>query len=167
MSDLVGMKWELSTARAEVHRLANSAPMTATKALYTSAMHVLVPEMKKQIKANGSVFRGELHQRLTAKAEIGDKGPQVEVGAFGVPYALNVEQGTPPHTPDINKIKDYVSKKMGVEASRVDFVAALVSRAIETRGTIPHPYLAPVWNREQRRFFDDFVGRMKEFFGET
>lgn len=147
--------------QGSIKRLQVRAPELAAKVMRTSAIEVVVPLIREQIRKNRSRFTGELHNRMTARSGVDRGTPFVDIGAFGVPYGLEVEKGRGPHTPDIDRIKEYVAKKMEFEGAMADSVAASIVRTLESVGSKPHPYLIPVWRASSGRFFADFVRRMQ------
>jgi hypothetical protein len=163
---MIRMTLDTSSADKEIKRLIALAPKVAAQALYTSAHAVLIPAIKRKIKDNKSVFRGELFQRVAARTIItADREPTVEVGSLGVPYGLNVEEGAGPHSPDADKILDYVKKKMSIPEPGASRVAASITASIESSGTKAHPFIEPAWNERRDEFFADFVNRMKAKLG--
>lgn len=137
------------------------ANLLLASALYTSAHHVLIPWMKAVVKANRSVFRGQLHQRINAKARVKTKyKTELDFGALGVRYAYNVEKGAPPHEANINKIRQYVTKKMGFKGEDATEIAIAIWETIRTEGSKPHPFVMPVWKAGHKRFRRDVLKRM-------
>jgi hypothetical protein len=147
--------------QGNIKRLQLRAPELASQVMRTSAMAVIVPAVKAQIKKNRSVFTGELHARMNARSGVERHEPFVDIGAFGVPYGLAVEKGAGPHVANTNRVREYVRKKMGFEGPMASAVVAQILSTLETEGSKPHPYILPVWNALSGRFFSDFVTRMK------
>jgi hypothetical protein len=112
---------------------------------------VLIPAIQQKLIDNDSIFTSKLHDGMDAiltkktKTEV-----EFDIGASTVDYSLAVEKGTPPHTPDIDKIYDFVRFKNGVSTPMGGIVVAeRVFNSIKTRGTRAHPYILPAF-REQR-----------------
>jgi hypothetical protein len=151
--------------QSNVKRLQNRAPQLAAKVMRTSAIAVVVPAIRQRIKKQRNVFTGEWHSRMTARAGVENHVPFVDIGAFGVPYGLNLEKGSPPHTPDFDRVLEWVRKKLKVRPkgnSAIDFVvAARMVKSIELHGTKAHAAIGPAWRVNQGRFFADFVKRMR------
>lgn len=169
------VKVDTKDVDAKVQDLVNTYPTLAGKALFTSAMSKVVPQIKRKIRANRSIFRGELHQRTTARVgkslAKGSKvrtasSVSVNIGSIGVPYGINVEKGSPPQSASWSKIIEYVRKKMGLSGDQANSVAAAIIKTIEDVGTIPHPFLIPTWEANKELFFKNFIERMK-FKGKT
>lgn len=164
MTVVLSLRFDARAPIAVAARIAAHAPDVAARALYTAAMKELVPDMKAQIKANRSVFRGQLHQRTTAASVFDKYNPGVIVGAIGVPYAHNVELGAPPHTADFNKLKDYVRLKLKIRGKKnIAMMAAVLHRSIKRHGTRPHPFIVPVWTAKNVSFLNDFLTRMRAY----
>jgi hypothetical protein len=151
----------MAKVQARIKRLQVRAPELAAQVMRTSAMAQVVPHVKQQIKKNRSVFTGELHARMTARSGIEKKEPFVEIGAFGVPYGLNVEKGAGPHVANTNRVREYVKKKMGFTGVMATAVTAQILSTLEVVGSKPHPYLLPTWRARRSDFFTDFVTRMR------
>jgi hypothetical protein len=148
---------------ANIRNLMRRFPRLAAQSMRTSATATLVPAMRKRLKQNKSVFTGELHSRLGVRSSAGTSMTDawIEVGSLGVPYGLNVEKGSPPHTPDSARIHEYVRKKMGKSGDEADNLAYAIETTIRSQGTRPHPYIAPVWSTNRSAFYADTVRRMK------
>ena len=153
----------LRTVRGNIRKLINDHPEMAAKALRTSALAILVPAIQAKVRQNQSVFTGEYHSRMNARTEVVPRATKValEVGAFGVPYGLNIEKGAPPHTPNQKRIEEYVRKKAGLSGSAAAAVVGAIMAAIQAVGSKAHPAIIPAWQANSSRFFADFVKRMK------
>lgn len=147
--------------RGNIERLRRDFPQAAAQVMRTSAIAVLIPAIRDNIKKNRSVFTGEYFNRMDAVSGIENGKPFVEVGAIGVPYGLNVEKGAPPHTPNIARIKEYVRKKLGFSGVQADTVATNIFRTIEFSGSKAKPNIMPAWQANSGRFYADFVRRMR------
>jgi hypothetical protein len=131
------------------------------RAMYTSALHTLVPWMKARVKANRSVFRGQLHQRINAKSRVKSATTsELDFGAMGIRYAYNVEKGAGPHTANANKIRSYVTKKMGLRGEDATTVAIAIWETIKDEGSKPYPFVMPIWDAGKENFRRDVVRRM-------
>lgn len=184
MARIDGITIELDATKAAkgIDALIAKNPEHARAALYTSSEAILVPAIKKQIRENRSVFRGQLISRITSAAAPPLNGnPSIRVGAIGVKYSLIVERGSKPRKVDgreFKKLIDYARKKMGfrknVPKRRVrrggqltkfsvsaEDVARSIKKTIETRGNVAHPYIMPAFNANQTVFVDDFVKRFR------
>lgn len=151
----------LEEAIAKLTKLATEMPEQVVAAMYTSALRVLVPRIKDQIKENRSVYRGELHQRISVRAVLSGLNPYIEVGAIGVPYSLQVEKGRGPHTPDYDKLVDYAEKKMGYSKERAPAIALAIMNTIKAVGTRPHPFVEPVWESSKDDYWRDVKRRLR------
>ena len=155
-------------------------PRIVGLAMFTAAHAVTIPAIKQQIQKNRSVFRGELHTRISARSSVSserdEKGksisgtmlsaddamnPVIEIGALGVPYAMNVEVGAPPHSPNPKKILDYVKKKMGKDGDEAKLIAAKIIDTIEEEGTKPHPFILNTWEVTAPIFMADTIARIR------
>ena len=145
--------------RKRMLRLGAAAGPILAHAMYTSSMKTLIPWIQARVKANRSVFRGQLHQRITAKAVIKSKEYGVDFGALGVNYSLNVEKGAPPHKPDYKKLLQYVRKKMGLKGEDAKRVAIKIGETIEKSGSKPYPFVMPVWEGGKKQWRRDVIQR--------
>lgn len=137
-------------------------PQLVAQVMRTSAIHVLVPAIRAQIRLNNSVFTGEYHSRQDARSGIKSGNPFVEVGAIGVMYGRNLELGNPNgHNPNRQRIREWVRKKLGVSGRRVRYTANLIIHSILTKGTAAHPAIMPAWQQNKKAFFNDVVARLK------
>lgn len=73
------------------------------------------------------------------------------VGA-GARHAEYLHFGTRPHWPPPEPIREWVRKKLAVEASEVNSVAFLISRKIATDGTKAYPFLDDALKKHQTHF---------------
>lgn len=161
MIELVG----LPAVLGRLEKLIRDFPDKAARALYTSAMATVVPAARTQIRTNNSVFTGELHSRMSAKAGVDGGKPFVDIGALGVRYGKDVEKGSPPHTPNAARILEYVKKKMGKSGMAAVFHANRIARTIKLVGTKPHPYLRPAWAVSAAPFYSGFATRLRTAIG--
>jgi len=151
----------------KLSKLSAAMPRLVAQALYTSAIFILKPAIQTRVRANRSVFRGQLFQRIGARVVSRDPlAPAIELGALGVPYGMAVEEGAPPHSPDAAKLLEYVKKKMGFKGEAALYVYAAVYATIRDKGTIPHPYIMPVWDAASGIFVTDALGRLRAKLGE-
>lgn len=149
-----------------IARLSLEAPTKAARALYTSALAIFVPAMKKRVRDNRSIFRGELFQKITAKAVITAGIPAVDVGAIGVPHGLAVEFGQEPGTrQDLRKLIEYARLKMGLPVKKASRMGQRLKKSIELRGTKPHPFISPVVTAEALVLTGDFIFRFRKMMG--
>lgn len=154
----------LNTRRLKIMSLIKdlSGPVVA-RVLYTSVEAVLTPRVRRRLRKNKSVDTGNLFRNIRAKVAI-DTNPvqaSVDFGSIGVNYGLNVEEGTPPHQPIINRLRGWVRRKVNVK--NVKQATFLIARKIRKKGTKPHPYLKPVTTSNENRLADDFTARLKVF----
>lgn len=122
---------------------------------------VLVPTMRKVIKQNKSIYLKNLYNGISARRMYNGQGEaSVGVGGWGVPHALNVEKGSPPHTPDYNKLLDWVRRKLKPKGS-AGKVASHISRSIEKTGVAPRPYMHVSLDMSANRLSNDMIRRLK------
>jgi hypothetical protein len=149
---------------ARIKKLSQSMPQITAEAMHASALAILVPLMRQKLIDNKNVFTGELLARTSARAGIADN-PYVEVGSFDQPYGVNIEKGSPPHSPDLKKIVRWVQKKMGLTGVSAGLVANQIMKHIESQGTKAYPYVVPTFEANQDRFVRDVVERLKRELG--
>jgi hypothetical protein len=151
------LRFHSTKLSSNVRRLIRLAPQKAVQAMYTSATHVFVPAIRARIKDQNLVFQGELFKRISVQAIVQGTNSGVKVGAIGVPYSLAVEQGAPPHEPDMEKLIRYARLKRG--AKNPEKTARRIAMTIRTKGTKPHPFLQPALESEWSRFLGDYHKR--------
>lgn len=162
MAELTAKMEGIKNVRGNIKKLIDRNPTLAAKVMRTSAMHVIVPAIRAKIKQNQSVFTGEWHSRQNAKVTKTTKGlVEIEIGAFGVPYGLNIEKGAPPHTPNEGRIREYVRKKMGLSGGDAESMVFAIASTIAAQGSKKKPAIMPAWNANSARFYADFVKRMR------
>lgn len=159
-------RWEgLERASAKLEKWARESPRAVTQAMYTSALHILVPEIRNNIRNGMHVFRGQLHQRVGARYRKASAGgdASIEVGSLQVPYGMKVEAGWRPGEDgvDPDKIREYVQKKMGVPMPAGEALVRAIIRTLETRGGAPHPFVMPAWDTRKGDFIEDVVRRLR------
>lgn len=127
-----------ASAMREYARFLTQAPEIAHEEMAAGveeALQLLEREVKENTPVGvHSLLRGSIAHRL--------RGEGVEIGAGAVGevfsplnYAAAVELGTKPHFPPLAPLRDWVQRKLGVDASRSESVAFLVARKIAKRGT--------------------------------
>tara|TARA_R100001510_G_scaffold15082_1_gene12449 strand:+ start:26136 stop:26678 length:543 start_codon:yes stop_codon:yes gene_type:complete len=126
-------------------QLGREANLIVRASLHTTAIQVLVPAIRTKLRENKSIFRGALFQRIKTEDLTGPV-PGVVVGAMGVAYAQEVENGGKPRKvgdAEKRQIIDYASKKNGLSGSDAVRVAHAIIKTIETEGVKAHPFLKP------------------------
>lgn len=153
----------LGVSRRKVAEMIMTSPALAAQALFTSATKILVRDIRKALRTNKTIFEGGLHKRIGAKATVSSTGLAiVDVGTFGVPYGLAVEEGQPPGTTqDLNKLIRYARIKLGVDPDSATKVGLSLKRTIEARGSKPHPFLMPTFEADKLAVYSDFVIRLR------
>lgn len=122
-------------AYAEYLRQAPKIAREEMEAGVEEALLLLERETKEAapVGAHG-LLRGSVTHKLMGEA-IGE-GLGVAGKVFSpLNYALPVELGTKPHFPPIEPLRDWVEKKLGVDASASRGVAFLIARKIAAKGT--------------------------------
>lgn len=129
--------------------------------LQTSVEAVMLPEIRRIIRDQKMVYLGTLFSKISAETKFTSKRSvsEVEFGAIGVDYGMAVELGTKPHTAPFSVILDYVKRKM--KPRNAHAYARRVWQTIQKRGTKPHPFVIPAWNRRQKALVDDYVTRLR------
>ena len=135
-------------------QLGREANLIVRASLHTTAIQVLVPAIRAKLRENKSIFRGALFQRIKTEDLTGPV-PGVVVGAMGVAYAQEVENGGEPRPvgdSEKRQIIDYASKKNGLSGSDAVRVAHAIIKTIETEGVKAHPFLKPALAQPDRNF---------------
>ena len=101
---------------------------------------------------------GNMRAAITTREYNG--GMTVEVAA-PMEYSSGVEEGTKPHWPQMDSLRQWVRLKMRVADKDVDRVTYLVARKIAAYGTDPQPFLGPSWDEEK----DNYVLRARRILG--
>lgn len=73
----------------------------------------------------------------------------------GASYSLDIERGQEPgRWPDLEILKGWVRRKLGVKGSRLRGVTFLVARKIYRKGTKAQPFFEPAVTKNKTRFFN-------------
>ena len=134
-------------------------PKQASEAMLACAEKVSIPAMKLLIAQKKISATGELEDSLKARIRFSPRNPVVEIVAEA-PHALDIELGREPHTPDFNKLVEWVAKKK--KEAPIKEVARKVSKKIKEEGTDPKPFMVPAFVNSQDEFFDCFVQEMRK-----
>tara|TARA_R110002020_G_scaffold123580_12_gene280270 strand:- start:214 stop:732 length:519 start_codon:yes stop_codon:yes gene_type:complete len=164
MAKFVEMKLEKGDAFAKkLGRLAMKSPNLLGQAMQTSAWSKLRPAAQQRVRQQRNVFRGELRQKIAVRSLTKKEYlPTIEFGSLGVPYGLDVEQGSRPRSvraSELTKLIDYAKKKMGRSDDEAERLAAAIAKTIETSGTRPHPFIMPTWEAKKDIFWADVLAR--------
>lgn len=149
-----------------------TAPKIMGKALFTSAMRILVPSMKRRLRKNKSYFQGALFQSIGAKVEVGAETGKasVLVGTFNdfPQYTMNIERGSRAHKvdgPEKKRLDDWVRLKLGKSGEGHKAALAGIIKSIQENGTKKKPFIVPVFKEKQRSFTVDFFARLRVQLG--
>ena len=120
-------------------------------AIEDAADAIFVPRMRMLVRKNGSVYTGRLLKSIGADVSrfSFDEG-SVEVGAIGVPYGYEVESGSPPHTPDLARIRKWAATKL--KSKNPNLTARRIVKRIKEKGIKPKPFARPVLRQYERPF---------------
>lgn len=132
-------KIELDTSAMQAYaKFLKQAPRIAREEMERSVLEALLM-LEAEIKENAPVgahglLRGSIFHQMSGAA-LGD-GLGV-AGFVGSPlnYALPVELGTKPHFPPLEPLRDWVERKLGIDAKDSKSVAFAIARKIAKRGT--------------------------------
>jgi len=154
----------LERSKTLLRKWATEAPNAVVQAMATSAQQILVPAIQQAIRDNGSIFRGQLHQRVAVRSSIKGTTASIDVGSLGVPYGRKVEEGTRGRgmeEGELEKLVEYGKKKMGLPTDIARRVALAIRRTIESSGNQPHPFLAPTWDAQKDAYVNDVAARLR------
>lgn len=86
------------------------------------------------------------------------------VGIIGTnnQYAVYVHEGTRPHWPPVNPIKNWVIRKLGITGKDVESVTWAVRKKIATKGTEGKPYFRFILNQYQNKIEQMVIERMNK-----
>lgn len=79
------------------------------------------------------------------------KGLRLEFGA-NAKHAIYVHEGTKPHWPPHDPIRQWVHKKLNPPADQIDEIAYMVQRKIAREGTKAQPFLAVAIRAHEQQF---------------
>lgn len=121
----------------------------------TSVAHLVVPEARRNIRANKSVFEGTLFNSLLVRMI----GPVIEVGTFGVEYGKNVEEGVPAGRPFRVTQKLVRWARLKVKAPRPVGFAMGTAVSMRMKGVKEKPFLMPAWEKKKGMVMQDYRRR--------
>jgi len=101
------------------------------------ALEIIVSRMTEELKRRCPVNNGELRQSISYKI-IGER-----VDIYAVPYWEWVEQGTQPHMPPVDALKDWCKNKWGDEN-----LAWALANHIKIYGTKPAWFVRDMLEQE-------------------
>jgi len=156
--------------RGRIRKFMVDFPHEAAEVMYTSAVAVVIPAARENLRKNKNIFTGETFNRLTARSGVKRDEIFVEVGTFGVPYGKLLEEGGAgtARDHDYDRILEWVRKKLRVRGdANQKMVATRVRDSLIKNGHRPHPFLKPAWDANSARFFRDFVNRMRARIGSS
>lgn len=133
-------------------RLKHKSPKIVSDSMIYAAQQILVPAIQDEMRRNDNLFTGKLIKGVRAAGWSESKSGYLVVGAMGVPYAMDVEKGKGPHSPNKAKIRKYVSQKLGVSGKQGDALAAAIIASIKQKGTKAHPAIEPAFKANSQRF---------------
>lgn len=164
-SPFIRIKLDDSEAMRKMRAAMLKSPKVMAMAMYTEGIKLLVPAARQKLRENKSVWRGEVHQRVGIRVAVDKLGPAIDFGAPGVPHAYALEKGQPPHSEELEKIKEYLSAKQGLVEPGLSRVAAAVVRTLETVGSKPHPFIKPAWEATKHAYTKAVFVRFKLLMG--
>lgn len=155
---------DLSQAQRNIQQLKFDLPKAVTRTLASSVRRILVPNIKRQIRKNKSIFRRFLINSLEVEI-VSFNEPEVRVVSY-VPHAVDVEKGSPPRF--VSKAEKatlikYIKQKNKVKNDR-DIFAMLTAiiKTIQSEGTKAHPYMVPSFEASKDQLRNDIVERLKK-----
>ncbi len=114
------------------------------------AAYLAVREMKKNLKEEKSIYTGRLWDSIQAERF----RPMLWAVGSNAKYMWYVEYGTRPHRPPLKPIWEWVrlkNKMYGEKgAQRAYPIARAVQAIIEQKGTQPHPFIRPAYEKVQQ-----------------
>jgi hypothetical protein len=82
------------------------------------------------------------------------EGSNTAYVVYRAPYARDIEYGRPPgkRVEDLNRLKGWVIRKLGVKSEEADIVVKYVARKIYKEGTEPRPFLRDALYQVKSRY---------------
>ena len=97
------------------------------------------------------------------RIEVRNETPEsiiLDIGFF-VPYGLNLEFGSEPHTPDFNRLVQWAIAK-GFDNPTA--AAARISRKIQQDGTFPYQIITGIWENTREDYVEESLRRFTRLF---
>lgn len=99
--------------------------------------------LSNEMKQEAPVDTGQLRQSIS----IVDRSKDVITVGVQVDYALDVQQGTEAHTPDLTAMKKWGRRKLGSEGAGIR-----VRNHIMEEGTEPNPFMTRAIKEVEKRY---------------
>ncbi len=121
----------------------------------------LVDVVVKEIERLKAQVSGDLKKSIHAEVSKLTHKWLLEVGTnlkteTGYPYPVGVHEGTKPHRPPIEPIKEWVRLKLNIsDMVEQNKTAWRIWYSISKKGTAAHPFLKPVLKLGQAKFASD------------
>lgn len=130
-----------------------------------------VREAQDRIQSNGNIATGTLNETMGVEREISFENDYLSVKISLEDYWKYLENGTAPHRPPFDAIRNWVEVKFSLPDEEVNNVAWAVVKGIEKNGTAPHPFIEDSKNVAFAQF-EDAIGYaieedMQVYFEET
>jgi hypothetical protein len=143
--------------------------------IFVNPARKMVWEIKRKVKGTKNlnhVFKKLLYENIRAQL----KGPpkmtpnggvvEVEIGYF-VPYGKNLEIGSPPYDPGVDKMIEWASTKLRQKGeytkAKATKMGKSVRRKIKRYGSRPYPIIVPTVNA----MIDDYYSEVFRVFAKT
>jgi hypothetical protein len=123
----------------------------------------IIRDARRHLKINNTDNTGGLRNSMR---KLGTKdGGLIHEIAPTVNYALDIEEGTPPHkVNDMQSLSDWARKKLGVSASELGKATYFISKKIEDEGTDPQPFWYPAIALNEDRHIKNVKKELRKFF---
>jgi hypothetical protein len=125
----------------------------------------IIRDARRNLKVNGTDNTGGLRNSMK-KVGTQDNGLIHEI-APTVHYALDIEEGTPPHkiaSGEYGDLSDWVRKKLGVSGNEVGRATYYVSKKIAEEGTDAQPFWFNAIALNEDKHIRNIKRELKKFF---
>jgi len=141
--------------------MAGGATVLMSDVMEETGNDIFLPAMQEAVVDGKMVFTEELYNSLFVEAGQTTRGGATLLMGSEVDYALAVEQGADPHSPDYERLVDWVMVKNGVDEPTARRVAASIQDSIEENGTVPHPFIMPQFEATKKQFVQATLAKFK------
>jgi len=131
------------------------------QALIEASDEIFVPAIRDQLEKNKSIFTRALYESIdTVEGQSTFSQLSIRVGSE-LSYAMGVEKGLLPHTPEFERLREWVKVKLGLSGPDAHLVAIRISKSIREKGTQPHPYLKDTIDANEKIFAQRVFSKLR------
>ena len=110
----------------------------------------------QKIDSMNKVDRGDLRKSITHAVKTLPNGVRCNIGT-NLEYAIYVHEGTKPHYPPVQPIREWVRRKLKPAKEDLNRITYMVIQKIGKKGTDPNPFLKEVFDEKEMKVRTEFA----------